>query len=153
MPSSSTVRPGSSSEVRPRFWNDSITWNSGCRAWDRAGLSTSTSRSNGTSACAKAARSRSRTCASRSVNGVAVSTWVRSTRVLTNMPTRSSSACSPRPATGMPMAMSSAPDSRDSSVAKAPCTTMNRVVPLACATRLSLSISSPGTRKRWVPAR
>ena len=35
------------------------------------------------------------------------STSVRSTRVLTNMPTRSSSAASPRPATGVPIAMSS----------------------------------------------
>ena len=32
--------------------NASITWNSGCRDSDRAGLSTSTSRSNGSSACA-----------------------------------------------------------------------------------------------------
>ena len=31
------------------FWNASITWNSGCRANERAGLSTSTSRSNGRS--------------------------------------------------------------------------------------------------------
>ena len=42
--------PGSSSAHRPRrSANASITWNSGCRDSDRAGLSTSTSRSNGRS--------------------------------------------------------------------------------------------------------
>ena len=34
---------------RALFWNASITWNSGWRASERAGLSTSTSRSNGRS--------------------------------------------------------------------------------------------------------
>ena len=44
------VTPGSSAKLTGAlFWNASITWNSGCRASDRAGLSTSTSRSNGTS--------------------------------------------------------------------------------------------------------
>ena len=37
---------------RPRVSNASITWNSGCRDSERAGLSTSTSRSNGRSWCA-----------------------------------------------------------------------------------------------------
>ena len=50
----STASPGSSSAPRRRASasNASITWNSGCRDSDRAGLSTSTSRSNGRSACA-----------------------------------------------------------------------------------------------------
>ena len=43
-----------------------MTWNSGCRASDRAGASSSTSRSNGTSWWANAARSVSRTRASTS---------------------------------------------------------------------------------------
>ncbi|PBI82606.1 hypothetical protein BKP42_68520 [Rhodococcus erythropolis] len=36
------------------FWNTNITWNNGFRACDRSGLSTSTNRSNGTSACPNA---------------------------------------------------------------------------------------------------
>ena len=43
-------QPGSSAKLTGAlFWNASITWNSGCRDSDRAGLSTSTSRSNGRS--------------------------------------------------------------------------------------------------------
>ena len=93
------------------FWNDSTTWNSGCRAVERAGLSTSTSRSNGTSACAKAARSavagRGEQLGER---GVARRPAVRSTRVLTNMPISSSSSASPRPAIGVPTAISAVPE-------------------------------------------
>ena len=45
-----TASPGRSSPPPPRSAsNASITWNSGCRDSDRAGLSTSTSRSNGRS--------------------------------------------------------------------------------------------------------
>ena len=46
-----TASPGSSSVAAPASpaSNASITWNSGCRDSDRAGLSTSTSRSNGSS--------------------------------------------------------------------------------------------------------
>ena len=56
--SRSPLRPAQTPRCRPGsvearagalFWNASITWNSGCRASERAGLSTSTSRSNGTS--------------------------------------------------------------------------------------------------------
>src|SRR5262249_29040258 len=43
------VSPGRWRSTGPAFCNTSITWNSGCRASDRAGLTTSTSRSNGTS--------------------------------------------------------------------------------------------------------
>ena len=52
-----TRSPGSSKLRSGRFSNDSATWNSGWRACERAGLSTSTSRSNGTSAWANACRS------------------------------------------------------------------------------------------------
>ena len=41
--------PGNSSRTAALFCNASITWNSGCRDSERAGLSTSTSRSNGRS--------------------------------------------------------------------------------------------------------
>ena len=43
------LSPSSSSFTSAVFCSTSITWNSGCRDSDRAGLSTSTSRSNGTS--------------------------------------------------------------------------------------------------------
>ena len=36
--SAATVSPGSSRRGRRRFWNESTTWNSGCRAVDRAGF-------------------------------------------------------------------------------------------------------------------
>ena len=50
------------------FWTVSTTWNRGWRASDRAGASSSTSRSNGTSWCANAARPLSRTRPSSSAN-------------------------------------------------------------------------------------
>ena len=56
-------------------------------------------------------------------------TSVRSTRVLTKKPTRSSSAASLRPATAVPMGMSVPAPSRESRVASAACTTMNIVAP------------------------
>ncbi|SLH22796.1 Uncharacterised protein [Mycobacteroides abscessus subsp. abscessus] len=120
-----TDRPGSCRVACLVFWNASITWNSGCLACERAGLSTSTSRSNGTSACANACRSVSRAWFSRSAKLAEPDTSVRSTRVLTNMPIRSSRAASPRPATGVPMAMSEVPLARASSTASALCMTMN----------------------------
>ncbi|MDI9932182.1 hypothetical protein QM588_17350 [Rhodococcus sp. IEGM 1354] len=104
---------------------ESATWNNGCRDVERTGLRTSTRRSNGTSACANADRSVSRTRASSCSNDSAGSTSVRSTNVLTNIPTRSSSAGSPRPATGAPMAMSVVPLNRASNSAYADCITMN----------------------------
>ncbi|SLH48266.1 Uncharacterised protein [Mycobacteroides abscessus subsp. abscessus] len=132
------------SKVRP-------TWNSGWWACERAGLSTSTSRSNGTSACANAARSVRRTCSSRSLNFAPRSISLRSTRVLTNMPTRSSSARSPRPAIGVPIAMSVLLDRRAAQVARAACTTMNRVTPCARATSSSARCSCASTVK-WCSA-
>ncbi|SLH26668.1 Uncharacterised protein [Mycobacteroides abscessus subsp. abscessus] len=143
-----TCRPGRASVVSARFWKDRPTWNSGLRAVERTGLSTSTSRSNGTSALAKASRSRSRTSASRSANRSPGSTWVRNTSVLTNMPIRSSSSRSPRPAIGVPTAMSSVPDSRASSTARAVCTTMNSEALFARASSCRRACSSGVMSKR-----
>ena len=47
------LSPASSAPHAALLCNASITWNSGCRDSERAGLSTSTSRSNGTSWCAR----------------------------------------------------------------------------------------------------
>jgi hypothetical protein len=43
------LSPGSSRLLAASFWNASMTWNRGCRANERVGLSASTSRSNGRS--------------------------------------------------------------------------------------------------------
>src|ERR1700730_16342408 len=48
--SNRVASPGTSKRAAALFWNASITWNSGWCDSDRAGLSTSTSRSNGSSA-------------------------------------------------------------------------------------------------------
>ncbi len=50
--SASARRPAGSSSAPPLDWRTIATWNSGWRARERAGLSSSTSRSNGTSWCA-----------------------------------------------------------------------------------------------------
>src|SRR5215210_3873375 len=47
--SSAAVKPGRSRLTSALFWNANITWNSGWRDSERAGLTTSTSRSNGSS--------------------------------------------------------------------------------------------------------
>ncbi|NCL75123.1 hypothetical protein AIIKEEIJ_02573 [Rhodococcus sp. YH1] len=140
-----TVRPASSSSVRCWFWNEKPTWNSGCRAVERAGLSTSTSRSNGTSACANACRSVSRAAASSSSNERPPSTESRKTSVLTNMPIRFSTAASPRPAMGVPTAMSADPDRRASSVANAACIAMNTVALRARARSRNAACTSAST--------
>ncbi len=146
--SSATDRPPRSSETGGLFWKAIITWNSGWRAIERAGLTSSTSRSNGRSWCAYAARSVSRTrpTSSRKLGSPPVS--VRSTSVLTNIPTRSSSASSVRPAITDPMGMSVPAPSRVSSAASAACTTMNR---LAFASRASFTNAacSSGSISRW----
>ncbi|CAM5625251.1 hypothetical protein SGRIM128S_08646 [Streptomyces griseomycini] len=67
----------------------SATWKSGCRARERSGASSSTSRSNGTSWWAYAARSVSRTRAISSAKVGSPEVSVRSTSVLTNSPTTS----------------------------------------------------------------
>jgi hypothetical protein len=48
--SNRVASPGTSKRAAALFWNASITWNSGWCDSERAGLSTSTSRSNGSSA-------------------------------------------------------------------------------------------------------
>ena len=62
------------------------------------------------------------------------------------MPIRPSSSASPRPATGVPIAISSLPDSRASSTASAECTTMNRVAPCARASSASASWTTGSIR-------
>ncbi len=110
-----------------RSGTSSITWNSGCARCDRAGSSTSTSRSNGTSACANAARSASRDLREQLGERAAPGRpAVRSTRVLTNMPTRSSSArLAAAGDRGADRRCRRCRDSRASSTASAACTTMN----------------------------
>ncbi len=84
----------------------SITWKRGWRASERGGLSSSTSRSKGRSACSWAASVVART-RSRSVRKVgAPDVSVRRTKVLTKKPTRSAVVSSSRPATGVPRGMS-----------------------------------------------
>ncbi|BCN60284.1 hypothetical protein RE943_35900 [Prescottella equi] len=53
------------------------------------------------------------------------------------MPINPSSAWSPRPATGVPTAMSDVPLNRANSIAYAACTTMNNVAPCSRATSSS----------------
>ncbi|NIL77567.1 hypothetical protein RhoFasB10_03712 [Rhodococcus sp. B10] len=121
----STSRFGSVMLGRAVCWNSSITWNSGVYAGVRTGSRRSTTRSNGTSACVNASRSVLRTASSRSWNEVDDSIRVRNTSVLTNIPTTSSSAASPRPEIGVPTEMSSDPDSADNRMPSAACTIMN----------------------------
>ncbi len=135
------------------FWKVRATWNSGWRAIERAGLTSSTSRSNGRSWCAYAARSVSRTrpTSSRKLGSPPVS--VRSTSVLTNIPTRSSSASSVRPAIGLPIGMSVPAPSRVSSAASAACTTMNRLAPDSRASAVSRRCVSASRTTGIVPPR
>ena len=93
-------QPGSSKSGRAMVRNSSITWNNGECAVDRGGSSASTTRSNGMSACMNALRSASRTRRNSSPNEQLPPTSQRRTRVLTNIPTMSSSAAAPRPAMG-----------------------------------------------------
>ena len=86
------VTPGSSSKLTGAlFWNASITWNSGCRDSERAGLSTSTSRSNGSPGGCRPAGLVVRTRAISSRKLGLPDGSVRSTSVLTKNPIRSSS--------------------------------------------------------------
>src|SRR5690606_17179065 len=119
----------------------------------RAGLTASTSCSKGMSRRAKARRSRSRAWAMRSAKPRPPSTSVRSTRVLTNMPTTSSRPASPRPAIGVPTAMSVVPDSRASRAASAACTTMNGVALCPAAIRSTAARRSASSSKAWVAPR
>src|SRR5262249_5721737 len=92
----------SSSPTGPAFCSTSITWNNGWRDNDRAGLSSSTRRSNGTSWCPYAPRFplRTRPTSSRKLGFPDVS--VRKTSVFTKNPINPSSAASVRPAIRLP---------------------------------------------------
>ncbi|SLH95345.1 Uncharacterised protein [Mycobacteroides abscessus subsp. abscessus] len=113
----------------------------------------STTRSNGTVACENAWRA---VVFDSSINASKLrpgSGRLRSVRVLTNMPTRSSSAAAPRPATGVPTATSVAPDNRASSTAKAACTTMNGVASCRCARARMRAATGAPSRARTVAPR
>ena len=81
---------------------------------ERTGLSTSTSRSNGRSAWANASRSRPGPARAATRTTLPGPASVRSTRVLTNMPTMSSSATSAAAGDRVPTAMSALAPSRPS---------------------------------------
>src|SRR5713101_4832891 len=123
------LSPESSNCTGALFCNASITWNSGWCDSDRAGLSTSTSRSNGTSWWLYADRLLARTRPIRSKKLGFPDVSVRSTSVFTKNPIRSSSALSVRPAIGLPIAMSLPAPSRLNSAASPACSTMKRLAP------------------------
>ncbi|AWT45246.1 hypothetical protein DMT42_25150 [Streptomyces actuosus] len=155
-----TVRPGSSAAaVRAWRWSLSFqvsrVWNRGWRAIARGGLSTSTSRSKGTSWCSYAARSASRTRVSSSRKVGVPDRSARSTRVFTKNPTRSSRASSVRPAIGVPIGTSVLPLSLDRRAARAAWTTMNRLARFSRASSTRRACTSAGTARgsvspRWV---
>src|SRR5262249_54881075 len=147
------LSPASSSTGSGWFCSTSITWNSGCRDSERAGLSTSTKRSNGKSCCPYALRLLARTRPISSPKLGLPDTSVRSTSVFTKKPTRSSSAASVRPAIGLPIAMSLPPPSRLKSAASPACSTMNRLAPRARESSSSLPCSSPASRSKTRPPR
>ncbi len=122
------ARPGRSHAGCSSSSSTSSTWNSGCRAVDRAGFSASTTCSNGRSWWAYAARSASRARVTSSVKDGSPPASVRSTRVLRKNPTTPSRDSSVRSVTGVPSGMSSPAPSRDSSRTTAACATVNRVV-------------------------
>ncbi|GAA5772895.1 hypothetical protein Aros01_09455 [Streptosporangium roseum] len=78
---------------------------------------------------------------------------VRSTNVLTNMPTRSSSASSTRPATTDPIGTSVPAPNRVSNAASAACTTMNRLAFSSRASATSPRCSSSPISTGTVPPR
>src|SRR5262245_31285854 len=148
-----TLSPSSSSCAGALFCNANITWNSGWCANERAGLSASTSRSNGSSWWLYAERllARTRPIRSRKLGWPDVS--VRSTSVLTKNPTKSSSARSVRPAIGLPIAMSSPAPSRLSSAASPACSTMNRLAPCPRASSSKAPCSSALSPNSTLPPR
>ncbi|PWS51575.1 hypothetical protein DLE01_11215, partial [Streptomyces sp. FT05W] len=138
-----TVRPGRSITASAWFWRTSMVWNSGWWFCARTGSRASTSRSNGTSWWAYAARSNSRTRSRTSAKEGSPLRSVRRTRVLTKKPTRSSRASSVRPATAVPRGMSSPAPCRERRTDRAAWSTMKRLQPRARA--------SPA-KARWVSA-
>ncbi|SKY25782.1 Uncharacterised protein [Mycobacteroides abscessus subsp. abscessus] len=131
MSSGSATSPAASISARgstsPDTWVKAIC-TSGSNAVERAGDNSSMRSSKFTSACAKASRSVVRTDARKSSTVRPGSTSVRSTNVLTNMPTRSARAESVRPVIGVPMTTSPVAASRDTMIASAACRTMKPVV-------------------------
>ena len=142
-----TTRSANSNTAFALFCSASITWKSGFRARERAGLTFSTTCSNGTSWLAWAIRLTSRTRATSSRKSGSPAVSVRSTSVFTKNPTSSSSASSVRPAIGVPNGMSVPAPSRVSRPASAACSTMNNVAPLAWASASSFRWTSAPTRK------
>src|SRR4029079_14059526 len=78
---------------------------------------------------------------------------VRNTSVLTKNPTSSSSALSVRPAIALPIGMSLPLPSRVSSAARAACSTMNRLAPLARESFSRLPCSSAESVSETLPPR
>src|SRR5512133_1452005 len=148
-----TLSPSSSSCAGALFCSANITWNSGWCANERAGLSASTSRSNGSSWWLYAERLLARTRPIRSRKLGLPDVSVRSTSVLTKNPTKSSSARSVRPAIGLPIAMSSPAPSRLSSAARPACSTMNRLAPCPRASSSNLPCSAAQTPNSTLPPR
>ncbi len=119
--------PGRPSSPSSWFCSTNRVWNSGWRPSARAGLTSSTSRSNGTSCWAKASSCASRTRPRSSAKDGSPDVSVRSTRVLTKKPTRSFRASSERPATPVPSGMSVPAPRRVNSAARPAWRTANRV--------------------------
>ncbi|CAM5725206.1 hypothetical protein SFUMM280S_04921 [Streptomyces fumanus] len=152
-----TCSPGRFQSHSLRSWGAlcrlNITWKRGCRESERAGFRSSTSRSNGTSWWAYAARSVSRTRSSSSANDGSPLTSVRSTSVLTKNPTMLSTAASLRPATAVPSGMSVPAPTLDSSTASAACATMNIVTPCRRASSDRRACTSASVRTGTAPPR
>ena len=144
----SSCRPDMPSVTSVKFCHAIRTWVSGWCAIDRVGFSASTSTSNGRSWWSYASRLRLRTRASTSRNVGCPVRSTRSTSVLMKAPTSSSRATSVRPATAVPIGMSSPPPSRLSSTASAACTTMDSVAPLS---RASSATRSATPASQWKP--
>ncbi len=147
------ARPGRVNRSLGWLCRTSATWNSGCRAAERRGLSASTRHSNGTSWWAYAAMLDSRTRPTSSVNVGSPPVSVRRTRVLTKKPMRGSRARSVRPATTLPRGMSVPAPSRVRRAARAARSTMNRVASDFRASSTSLPCSSPSSSKATRPPR
>ncbi len=151
-----TPNPATASNA-PASWywsagsNSTITWNSGCRAVERAGLTSSTTQSKGTSwfryAASAVARVRPRT----SVKLGSPVRSARNTTEFTKNPTRSSTAWSVLPATGAPNGMSVPAPSRDNSIATAAWASMCIVAPASRARAASRVLSSEGTSNSTRP--
>ncbi|MQY32047.1 hypothetical protein NRB56_76640 [Nocardia sp. RB56] len=81
------------------------------------------------------------------------STGTRNTSVFTNIPIKSSNAASPRPATGVPTAISPVPDNRASNTANAACITMNNDAFCRRPNSTNRRCTSADTTNGYVPPR